>query len=136
MASVRHPRESFTAGSVQVDTAFVSEERLGECTCVLTPRGSLTSDAAGRLHASIMRAVGAGCCDFVIDLTEATDVSPYLAIVLLNAQRVVIPDDGYCCVVATDQATRRLFHLSSLASVWPLAPTRAEALAGVLRRPA
>src|SRR5919197_4693210 len=116
MASVGHPRPSFPSGSVQVSTPSVGEERLGECTCVLTPRGPLTSDAAGTLHASIMQAVGAGCCDFVIDLTEATDVSPYLAIVLLNAQRLVIPGDGYCCVVATDQAITRLFHLSSLSS--------------------
>jgi hypothetical protein len=134
MASVGHPRRSFGFGPAGV-AAPVVEERLGERTGVLSWHGSLGTEGADALHLAIDRAVEVGCCDLVIDLTEAHDVTPYLAVVLLNAQRLTVPEDGFVCIAA-DAVTKRLLQFTALSTVWPVEPTRAAALSHLLSRPA
>lgn len=133
MASVGHPRRSFGFGPAGVAARAV-EQRLGERTSVLTWRGSLGTEGADALHTAIDRAVDEGYCDLVIDLTEAYDVTPYLAVVLLSAERLTVPDHG-CVCIAADDVTKRLLQFTALATVWPIERTRAAALANVLGRP-
>jgi hypothetical protein len=110
------------------------QERLGERTGVVSWRGSLGTEGADALHIAIDRAVEEGLCDLVVDLTEAFDITPYLAVVLLNAQRLTVPEDGFVCIAA-DEVTKRLLQFTALSTVWPVEPTRASALAHVLSRP-
>jgi len=133
MASVGHPRRSFGFGPAGVAARAV-EERFGECTSVLSWRGSLGTEGADALHIAIDRAVEDGFCDLVIDLTQAFDVTPYLAVVLLNAQRLTVPEHGFVCIAA-DDVTKRLLQFTALSTVWPVEPTRGAALAHVLGRP-
>jgi hypothetical protein len=110
------------------------QERLGERTVVLSWRGSLGTEGADALHMAIDQAVEEGFCDLVIDLTRAYDITPYLAVVLLNAQRLTVPDHGFVCIAA-DDVTKRLLQFTALSTVWPVEPTRAAALTHLLRRP-
>jgi hypothetical protein len=115
-------------------TAPAAEERLGERTCVLSWHGSLGTEGADALHLAIDRAVDAGFSDLVVDLTGAHDVTPYLAVVLLNAQRLTVPDHGFVCIAA-DAVTQRLLEFTALSTVWPVERTREAALAHLLSRP-
>jgi hypothetical protein len=114
--------------------ARAAEERLGERTAVLSWHGSLGTEGADAVHMAIDHAVEHGFCDLVIDLTQAHDVTPYLAVVLLNAQRLTVPDHGFVCIAA-DEVTKRLLQFTALSTVWPVERTREAALAHVLRRP-
>ena len=133
MASVGHPRRSFGFGPAGV-AARAAEERLGERTTVLAWRGSLGTEGADTLHTAIDRAVEDGFCDLVIDLTEAYDVTPYLAVVLLNAQRLTVPEHGFVCIAA-DDVTKRLLQFTALSTVWPVERTRNAALTHLLSQP-
>lgn len=107
----------------------IEEEYPREGTVVLALHGDADLHVAGELSDRLSVAIDGGASSLVLDLTEVSFVdSMTLGVLVGNAKRVRA-DGGEMRLVVPRPSIRRIFEVTLLDRVFPLAETREEALA-------
>jgi anti-sigma B factor antagonist len=121
-----------TSAEPAFEGAFrIEEERLAPRVTVLVVYGDADLHAAPELRDRLGAAIDAGDSGIVVDLTETSFLDSTALGVLLGAVKRLRGGDGRIQLVASRPEIRRIFEITLLDQVLPLADTRAEALAAV-----
>ena len=118
--------------SGQPDAGFdfrIEEDRPREGTVVLALHGDADLHVAGELRDRLSVAIDGGASSLVLDLTEVSFVDSMALGVLVGSAKRVRADGGEMRVVVRRPSIRRIFEVTLLDRVFPLAETREEALA-------
>lgn len=109
----------------------IEEERPAPGVAVLVVHGDADLHAAPELRDRLGAAIGAGDSRIVVDLTKTSFLDSTALGVLLGAVKQLRGGDGRIQLVVSRPEIRRIFEITLLDQVLPLAETRAEALAAV-----
>jgi len=109
----------------------IEEERPAPGVTVLVVHGDADLHAAPELRDRLGSAVDAGDSGIVVDLTQTSFLDSTALGVLLGALKRLRESDGRIQLVASRPEIRRIFEITLLDQVLPLAETRGEALAAV-----
>jgi anti-anti-sigma regulatory factor len=122
-----------TALAGELRSSSVKRQRLGECTCVLSVEGRLTSRVALSFASALEAARDEGCSDFVFDFTGVGSVDSIAAMIFCE-QRLQLFE---CSVVIAAQSPEAIIAIADapVLADWPLRPTREEALSALLLEP-
>lgn len=111
----------------------IEEERPTPGVTVLVVHGDADLHAAPVLRERLGAAVDAGDSGIVVDLTQTSLLDSTTLGVLLGAVKRLRGGNGRIQLVVSRPELRRIFEITLLDQVMPLAETRAEALAAVSR---
>ena len=118
--------ESASEGAFRIE-----EERPAPGVTVLVVQGDADLHAAPQLRDRLGAALDAGSSGIVVDLTKTSFLDSTALGVLLGAVKRLRGGDGRIQLVVPRPEIRRIFEITLLDQVLPLAETRAEALAAV-----
>jgi len=118
--------ESASEGAFRIE-----EERPAPGVTVLVVQGDADLHAAPQLRDRLGAALDAGSSGIVVDLTKTSFLDSTALGVLLGAVKRLRGGDGRIQLVVPRPELRRIFEITLLDQVLPLAETRAEALAAV-----
>jgi anti-sigma B factor antagonist len=121
-----------TSAEPAFEGAFrIDDERPAPGVTVLVLHGGADLHAAPELRDRLGAAIDAGDSGIVVDLTKTSFLDSTALGVLLGALKRLRESDGRIQIVASRPEIRRIFEITLLDQVLPLAETRAEALAAV-----
>jgi anti-sigma B factor antagonist len=121
-----------TSAEPAFEGAFrIEDERPAPGVTVLVLHGGADLHAAPELRDRLGAAIDAGDSGIVVDLTKTSFLDSTALGVLLGALKRLRESDGRIQIVASRPEIRRIFEITLLDQVLPLAETRAEALAAV-----
>ena len=121
-----------TSAEAASEGAFrIEEERPAPGVTLLVVHGDADLHAAPELRDRLGAAVDAGDSGIVVDLTQTSFLDSTALGVLLGAVKRLRGGDGRIQLVVSRPELRRIFEITLLDQVMPLAETRAEALAAV-----
>lgn len=121
-----------TSAEPSSDGAFrIEEERPAPGVTVLVVHGDADLHAAPELRDRLGAALDAGDSGIVVDLTKTSFLDSTALGVLLGGVKRLRGGDGRIQLVVSRPEIRRIFEITLLDQVIPLAETRAEALAAV-----
>jgi anti-sigma B factor antagonist len=121
-----------TSAEPAFEGAFrIEDERPAPRVTVLVLHGGADLHAAPELRDRLGAAIDAGDSGIVVDLTKTSFLDSTALGVLLGALKRLRESDGRIQIVASRPEIRRIFEITLLDQVLPLAETRAEALAAV-----
>ena len=121
-----------TSAEPAFEGAFrIEEERPTPGVTVLVVQGEVDLHAAPQLRDRLGAALDAGDSGIVVDLTKTSFLDSTALGVLLGAVKRLRAGDGRIHLVVSRPEIRRIFEITLLDQVLPLAETRAEALAAV-----
>lgn len=106
----------------------IEEEHPREGTVVLALHGDADLHVAGELRDCLSVAIDGGASSLVLDLTEVSFVDSMTLGVLVGSAKRVRADGGEMRLVVPRPSIRRIFEVTLLDRVFPLAETREEAL--------
>lgn len=109
----------------------IEEERPAPGVTVLVVHGDVDLHAAPELRDRLRAAVDAGDSGIVVDLTKTSFLDSTALGVLLGGMKRLQGGDGRIQLVVSRPEIRRIFEITLLDQIIPLAETRAEALAAV-----
>jgi anti-sigma B factor antagonist len=111
----------------------IDEERPAPGVTVLAVHGDADLHAAPELRDRLGAAVDAGDSGIVVDLTQTSFLDSTALGVFLGVVKRLRDGDGRIQLVVSRPELRRIFEITLLDQVLPLAETRADALAAVSR---
>ena len=121
-----------TSAEPAFEGAFrIEEERPAPGVTVLVVQGDADLHAAPQLRDRLGAALDAGGSGVVVDLTKTSFLDSTALGVLLGAVKRLRDGDGRIQLVVSRPEIRRIFEITLLDQVLPLAETRAEALAAL-----
>jgi anti-sigma B factor antagonist len=121
-----------TSAEPAFEGAFrIEEERPAPGVTLLVVHGDADLHAAPELRDRLGAAVDAGDSGIVVDLTQTSFLDSTALGVLLGAVKRLRGGDGRIQLVVSRPELRRIFEITLLDRVMPLAETRADALAAV-----
>jgi anti-sigma B factor antagonist len=121
-----------TSAEAASEGAFrIEEERPAPGVTLLVVHGDADLHAAPELRDRLGAAVDAGDSGIVVDLTQTSFLDSTALGVLLGAVKRLRGGDGRIQLVVSRPELRRIFEITLLDQVMPLAETRADALAAV-----
>jgi anti-sigma B factor antagonist len=109
----------------------IDEERPAPGVTVLAVHGDADLHAAPELRDRLGAAVDAGDSGIVVDLTQTSFLDSTALGVFLGVVKRLRDGDGRIQLVVSRPELRRIFEITLLDQVLPLAETRADALAAV-----
>jgi anti-sigma B factor antagonist len=110
---------------------WIEEERPALGVTLLVVHGDADLHAAPELRDRLGAAVDAGDSGIVVDLTQTSFLDSTALGVLLGAVKRLRGGDGRIQLVVSRPELRRIFEITLLDQVMPLAETRGDALAAV-----
>lgn|ERR687897_275276 len=110
---------------------WIEEERPAPGVTLLVVHGDADLHAAPELRDRLGAAVDAGDSGIVVDLTQTSFLDSTALGVLLGAVKRLRGGDGRIQLVVSRPELRRIFEITLLDQVMPLAETRGDALAAV-----
>jgi anti-sigma B factor antagonist len=109
----------------------IEEERPAPGVTVLVVQGDVDLHAAPQLRDRLNAALDGGHAGVVVDFTKTSFLDSTALGVLLGAVKRLQVGDGRIQLVVSRPEIRRIFEITLLDQILPLAETRAEALARV-----
>jgi anti-sigma B factor antagonist len=106
----------------------VQSEQLEEGTHVISPAGEVDLYTAPELKQELLNAIGAGAKEVVVDFSETTFIDSTTLGVLVGGVKRLRPNGGQLSIVCSDPNITKIFEITGLDRVFPIYPTRAEAL--------
>jgi anti-sigma B factor antagonist len=109
----------------------IEEDRPTPAIAVLAVYGEADLHSAPELRERLRVAIDGGATNVVLDLSETSFVDSTSLGVLLGGMKRLREQDGQIRLVVPREELRRIFEITLLDQVLPLAETRAEALAAL-----
>jgi anti-sigma B factor antagonist len=106
----------------------VGEEKVGERTCILTPRGDVDVLTAPALGRRLLSLIDAGRTQMIVDLSKVTFMDSTGLGVLLDALRHLTSRHGKLALVCPTERLMRPFQVSGLVGYLPIFSSREAAL--------
>jgi len=106
----------------------VQSEQLGERTHVIALAGEVDLYTAPELKQELLNAIAGGAKEVIVDLSETTFIDSTTLGVLVGGVKRLRPNGGRLSVVCSDPNITKIFEITGLDRVFPIYPTRAEAL--------
>jgi anti-sigma B factor antagonist len=106
----------------------VQSERLGEETHVISLAGEVDLYTAPELKQELLNAIAGGAKEVVVDFTDTTFIDSTTLGVLVGGVKRLRPNGGRLSIVCSDPNIIKIFEITGLDRVFPIYPTRAEAL--------
>jgi anti-sigma B factor antagonist len=106
----------------------VQSEQLGEGTHVISLAGEVDLYTAPELKQELLNAIGSGTKEVVVDFTDTTFIDSTTLGVLVGGVKRLRPNGGRLSIVCSDPNITKIFEITGLDRVFPIYPTRAEAL--------
>jgi anti-sigma B factor antagonist len=106
----------------------VQSEQLGEGTHVISLAGEVDLYTAPELKQELLNAIGAGAKEVVVDFSETTFIDSTTLGVLVGGVKRLRPNGGRLSIVCSDPNITKIFEITGLDRVFPIYPSRAEAL--------
>lgn len=106
----------------------VQSEQLGEGTHVIALTGEVDLYTAPELKQELLNAIGDGAREVVVDFSDTTFIDSTTLGVLVGGVKRLRPNGGRLSIVCSDPNITKIFEITGLDRVFPIYPTRAEAL--------
>ncbi len=106
----------------------VQSEQLGEGTHVISLAGEVDLYTAPELKQELLNAIGNGAKEVIVDFTDTTFIDSTTLGVLVGGVKRLRPNGGRLSIVCSDPNITKIFEITGLDRVFPIYPTRAEAL--------
>ena len=106
----------------------VQTEQLGEGTHVIALAGEVDLYTAPELKQELLNAIGDGAKEVVVDFSETTFIDSTTLGVLVGGVKRLRPNGGRLSIVCSDPNITKIFEITGLDRVFPIYPTRADAL--------
>ena len=106
----------------------VQSEQLGEGTHVISLAGEVDLYTAPELKQELLNAIGGGAKEVIVDFTDTTFIDSTTLGVLVGGVKRLRPNGGRLSIVCSDPNITKIFEITGLDRVFPIYPTRAEAL--------
>ena len=106
----------------------VQSEQLGEGTHVISLAGEVDLYTAPELKQELLNAIGSGANEVIVDFTDTTFIDSTTLGVLVGGVKRLRPNGGRLSIVCSDPNITKIFEITGLDRVFPIYPTRAEAL--------
>lgn len=106
----------------------VESEKVAEKTHVIALAGEADLYSAPELKKELYEAIDGGAKEVLVDLTQTTFIDSTTLGVLVGGVKRLRPNGGRLTVVCSDPNITKIFEITGLDRVFPIYPTRAEAL--------
>jgi anti-sigma B factor antagonist len=109
----------------------INTEPLSDRAFVIAVSGEVDLYVAPELKQQLLDVIGRGATSVIVDLTDATFVDSTTLGVLVGAVRRLRGNDGALSVVCSNPSVAKSFELTGLDKVFPIYPTREQAVARI-----
>ena len=109
----------------------VKTEHVGDQTYVISLSGEVDLYTAPEFKQQLLDVIGEGARDVLVDLSATTFVDSTTLGVLVGGVKRLRANDGQLSLVCSDRNIVKIFEITGLDRVFPIFPTRDEALASV-----
>ena len=106
----------------------LSQEPLDSERHVVAVRGEIDLFTAPELKSALSEAIESGHTRIVVDLTDTTFLDSTALGVLIGAVKRLRSRDGRLTIVNVDDNIAKTFEITGLDQIFPISPTRAEAV--------
>jgi anti-sigma B factor antagonist len=106
----------------------IQDEEINETTHVIELGGEVDLYTAPDLKERLLGVIQDGKKRIIVDLSQTTFIDSTTLGVLIGAVRRLRPTGGSLALVCTDENIRKIFEITGLDRVFPIATTREEAL--------
>jgi anti-sigma B factor antagonist len=106
----------------------ITSEPLPDGGWVIALSGEVDLYTAPRLKEELVRASDAGALRVVVDMSDTTFIDSTTLGVLVGGLRRLRPAGGELVLVVTDRKIRKIFEITGLDRVFPIADSSSEAL--------
>jgi anti-sigma B factor antagonist len=106
----------------------ISTEELGNDAYVISLAGEVDLYTAPEFKEQLLEVVGKGSRNVVVDFTNATFVDSTTLGVLVGGVKRLRPNGGQLTLVCSDRNITKIFEITGLDKVFPIYPSRAEAV--------
>lgn len=112
-------------------TFHIQDEEIDEQTHVIELGGEIDLYTAPEFKERMVELIEAGKKAIIVDLAQATFIDSTTLGVLVGGVKRLKPAGGSLVLVCTDENITKIFEITGLDRVFPIHPTRAEALASL-----
>ncbi|MBA3298466.1 MAG: STAS domain-containing protein [Thermoleophilaceae bacterium] len=109
----------------------IQDEEIDEQTHVIELGGEIDLYTAPEFKERMVELIEAGKKAIIVDLAQATFIDSTTLGVLVGGVKRLKPAGGSLVLVCTDENITKIFEITGLDRVFPIHPTRAEALASL-----
>src|SRR5262245_32904709 len=109
----------------------INTEPLSDRVFVVSLAGEVDLYVAPELKQQLLDAIERGATHVIVDLTQTTFIDSTTLGVLIGVVRRLRANNGQVSVVCTDPNVAKTFELTGLDRVFPIYPTREQAIAHV-----
>ncbi len=106
----------------------INTEKLRDDAYVISLSGEVDLYTAPEFKQQLLEVVGQGGKDVVVDLTETTFIDSTTLGVLVGGVKRLRPNGGQLSLVCSDRNITKIFEITGLDKVFPIYPTRTEAV--------
>jgi len=107
----------------------IKTERLDERTSVISLSGEVDLYTAPDFKQHLLQEISDGSTNVIVDFTNATFIDSTTLGVLVGGVKRLRTNDGQLSLVCADRNITKIFEITGLDRVFPIHPTRDEALA-------
>jgi anti-sigma B factor antagonist len=107
----------------------VNTEQVGSGTNVISLTGEVDLYTAPEFKQELLRVIGEGANQVVVDFTRTTFIDSTTLGVLVGGVKRLRPNGGQLSLVCSDRNITKIFEITGLDRVFAIHPTREDALA-------
>ncbi|MGH3022336.1 MAG: STAS domain-containing protein [Gaiellaceae bacterium] len=109
----------------------IKTEQASSETYVIALTGEIDLYTAPDFKQQLLDVIGQGAKHVVVDLTDTTFIDSTTLGVLVGGVKRLRPNGGQLTIVCSDRNITKIFEITGLNRVFPIHPTRSEALASL-----
>lgn len=109
----------------------IKTEELARGTYVIALAGEVDLYTAPELKRELLDAIGKGAKEVVVDLSDTTFIDSTTLGVLVGGIKRLRPEGGQLTIVCSDRNIVKIFEITGLTKVFPIYPTRPDALESI-----
>ena len=106
----------------------IRTEKLADDAYVISLAGEVDLYTAPEFKQQLLEVVGQGGKDVVVDFTDTTFIDSTTLGVLVGGVKRLRPNGGQLSLVCSDRNIKKIFEITGLDKVFPIYPTRNEAV--------
>ena len=107
----------------------IKTEQLGDDAYVISLAGEVDLYTAPDFKQQLLQAIADGSKNVIVDFTNATFIDSTTLGVLVGGVKRLRTNDGQLSLVCSDRNITKIFEITGLDRVFPIYPTREDALA-------
>ncbi len=106
----------------------IKTEQLDDDAYVISLAGEVDLYTAPEFKQQLLEVIGEGGKDVIVDFTNTTFIDSTTLGVLVGGVKRLRPNGGRLSIVCSDPNITKIFEITGLDRIFPIYPTRAEAL--------